>query len=65
MKGELGGLTELLGRLGSVQQSGELHDDPVAAGPSERGLGDTEGIDAPAQHLESPVGRLRVGLGGR
>ena len=62
VEGQLGGLPDGLGGGGGVLHAGQLDDDPVLAGARQRRLRDAERVDATAQHLERPVGRLGVGL---
>ena len=62
---QLGGLADpLLGLLGLlvVGDAGQLDEDPVLALAGQRGLGDAEGVDAAAEHLEGLVDVL--GLAG-
>ena len=62
--GQLGGLADpLLGllRLLVAGDAGQLDEDPVLALADQRGLGDTEGVDAAAEHLERLVDVLRAG----
>ena len=64
--GQLGGAADaLLGLLGLlvVGDAGQLDEDPVLALADQRGLGDTEGVDAAAEHLEGLVDVLRAGGG--
>jgi hypothetical protein len=64
--GQLGGGADaLLGllRLLVVGDAGQLDEDPVLALADERGLGDTEGVHAAAEHLEGLVDVLRGGRG--
>ena len=51
-----------LDRLARVLHVGQLDDDPVVAGAGQRRLGDAEGVDPAAEHLDRAVGRLGVGL---
>ncbi len=59
---ELGGPADHPGRLPGVLHAGQLDDDPTLAGAGQRGLGDAQGVDAAAEHLERAVGGLAVGL---
>ncbi len=62
MEAELGGLPDHLGGLAGVLDPRQLDDDAPLAGARQRRLGDAEGVDAAADHLERAVGGLAVGL---
>ena len=50
------------GHNSGVLHAGEFDDDPVLPGAHQRRFSDAQGVDAPAQHLQRPVGRLGVRL---
>ena len=56
MEGQLRGLTDDLGGLARVLDARQFDDDAPFARSRQRGLGDTQGIDASAQDFERPVG---------
>ena len=56
MHGQLGGAADVLGLPAPrVLHAGQLDEDPVLALAGQRRLGDTEGVDAAAEHLDGPV----------
>ena len=60
-----GGPDAVLGvlRLGVTGDAGQLDEDAVLALSHDRGLGDAEGVDTAAEHLQGLVDVLRVGRG--
>jgi hypothetical protein len=60
--GQLGGAPDDLLGLGRVLHVGQLDEDPVLADPGQRGLGDTDGVDAATEDLDRTVDGLGVGL---